>query len=250
VLPLLFHFPVLTPALPPPAVVADLTFLSQELSSGDLSRIAAVSNLNLQKLTDFDKSRLALVKNTTFDLESFRQGVDPNHATVRANILYRDGNTAATVFFTYVEKWPLENRKIRLIDNIFLTSLSLNGEAKNFITYSSFSCLVFLIFFLKPQLHLRALVCENAVNCVGIDGGTCFQSVPHHKIVMLRFVIVILDLHLPQLQHGYILWRVSNPGTNTTCNANNSSRACTYTAYTGGGTCNRVSAGTQVCYLQ
>jgi len=75
-----------------------------------------------------------------------------------------------------------------------------------------------------------------------------FQSVPHHKIVMLRFVIVILDLHLPPIAtRVYSCGACRNPGTNTTCNANNSSRACTYTAYTGGGTCNRVSAGTQVC---
>lgn len=93
--------PSLAPAptiFPPAAVITDLEYLSQELNSGDLSRIAAVSTLNLQKLSTFDKSRLALVKSTTFDPESFRQDVDPKHATVRVTIFYTDGSKDNTVY--------------------------------------------------------------------------------------------------------------------------------------------------------
>jgi len=65
VLPLLFHFLFSLP-LCPLGCRCRSYFLSQELSSGDLSRIAAGSNLNLFKNSlIFDKSRLALVKNTT-----------------------------------------------------------------------------------------------------------------------------------------------------------------------------------------
>jgi len=53
----------------------------------------------------------------------------------------------------------------------------------------------------------------------------------------------------PNCNTGIVCGGCQGVGTNTTCNANNGYQYCTYTAYTGGGTCNEVGAPTEACTI-